>query len=70
MNTDINETQESTGTTQAQAPKKKGGAGHIIFAVLAACCLVASLGLNIYQAAVGRESCWPASPESCRESWT
>ena len=52
MNTDINETQESTGTTQAQAPKKKGGAGHIIFAVLAACCLVASLGVNVYQAAV------------------
>lgn len=34
MNTDINDTQESTGTTQAQAPKKKGGAGHIIFVLL------------------------------------
>ncbi len=52
MNTELNETQENTETPQVQPPKKKGKAGHIIFAVLAACCLVASLGLNIYQAVV------------------
>lgn len=52
MNTELNEAQENTETPQVQPPRKKGKAGHIIFAVLAACCLVASLGLNIYQALV------------------
>ena len=54
MNTEINdanETQEAN-EVKAEPPKKKGKAGHIIFAVLAACCLIASLGLNIYQAVV------------------
>lgn len=54
MNTDINDTNETREASEVKAeqPKKKGKAGHIIFAVLAACCLTASLGLNVYQAAV------------------
>lgn len=51
MNTELNETQENT-TAEVKPLRKKGKAGHIIFAVLAACCLTASLGLNIYQAVV------------------
>ena len=45
MNTDINETQKSTEAAE-------GKTGHIVFAVLVVCCLIASLGLNVYQAAV------------------
>lgn len=51
MNTELNETKENTAA-EVKPPRKKGKAGHIVFAVLAACCLTASLGLNIYQAVV------------------
>ena len=52
MNTDINETQKSTEAAEVKPPRKKGKTGHIVFAVLVVCCLIASLGLNVYQAAV------------------
>ncbi|MBD5133646.1 MAG: transglutaminase domain-containing protein [Clostridiales bacterium] len=44
MGTDINETNE------AKQSKKGGKAAVIAAAVLLACCLIASLGLNVYQA--------------------
>lgn len=52
MNTDINETQKSTEAAEVKPSRKKGAAGRIVFAVLVVCCLIASLGLNVYQAAV------------------
>ena len=49
MNTELNESQQAA---EAQKPKKGGTAAKIIAAVLLSACLVASLGLNIYQAVV------------------
>ena len=46
MDTDTNT------TAQVKEAKKSGKAGRIIAGVLLSGCLVASLGLNIYQAAV------------------
>ena len=49
MNTELNENQQAVAVKK---PKKGGTAAKIIAAVLLAACLVASLGLNIYQAMV------------------
>lgn len=49
MNTDVNE------TTEIKQSKKKGSAVKITAAVLLSCCLIASLGLNVYQSYAQRE---------------
>ena len=49
MNTELNESQQAA---EAQKPQKGGTVAKIIAAVLLSACLVASLGLNIYQAVV------------------
>ena len=49
MNTELNENQEAM---EVKKPKKGGKVVKIIAAVLLSACLVASLGLNIYQAVV------------------
>ena len=49
MNTELNENQQAA---EAQKPQKGGTVAKIIAAVLLSACLVASLGLNIYQAVV------------------
>ena len=49
MNTDVNE------TTEAKQSKKKGSAVKITAAVLLSVCLIASLGLNVYQSYAQRE---------------
>ncbi len=49
MNTELNENQQAV---EVKKPRKGGTAAKIIAAILLAACLVASLGLNIYQAVV------------------